>query len=88
MIKLSLAEFCQFNLIQRFQLVEKDGTLVAQRTLSKGEIAYLYRSYNHMVEVVVDWNHMLIIKVEPMMHLSGMEFYQGDSKQAMELNLL
>jgi len=74
---LTAAEFCQFNLKSRIQLLRKDGVLLQVRKVFDKFIVRLYTLYRFWVEVIIQVQNMEIIKVEPVLNNDIVSLYSG-----------
>lgn len=72
---LTAAEFCQFNLKSRIQLLKKDGILITVRNVVDKFIVELYELYKFLVEVIIKLKNNEIIKAEPALNRGIIDLY-------------
>jgi len=72
---LTLAEFCSFNLQSRTQLIEKDGTLLAERSVYSKYKIRLYKIYRFYTEMVIDIPKERIVGINPIINQGVFDLY-------------
>lgn len=74
-MKLSKGEFCQFSLKSKISLLKENGLMLMKRRLDKIYEIRLFLIYDFYVEVFLNRDKNIILKIEPVINNNWLDLY-------------
>ena len=78
-MELTRAEFCSFNTHSRLQLIQKDGSFMAERQIYPTHLVKLYLIYTFYVEVITELNNNEVVIADPIISSGMLSLYNNES---------